>query len=164
MDVGPQGSRIMPTPSISGLRPTHNAAHHSNPCFSFRLEASLMILEIPFFCFKAIVLEMTVCSRRFSRVYCHCLRHLSILKLVSNALKTRHPSLGARYPEFCNHGLLALFVVLAPLLQAYAQPSPSLQSRISAAIQAASNKTDLDYTEFVNPFIGTDTVNYGDVW
>lgn len=83
---------------------------------------------------------------------------------------------------FAIMSLLAFLVVLTPLLQVYSQPSPNLQKRIDAAIQAASNKTDLDYTEFVNPFIGTgplipnfaskphswvlslDTVNYGDVW
>jgi len=39
----------------------------------------------------------------------------------------------------------------------YAQPSPEVQARISAAIQAAqtSKSTDIDYTAFVNPFIGT---------
>ncbi|KAG1739257.1 glycoside hydrolase family 92 protein [Suillus lakei] len=47
----------------------------------------------------------------------------------------------------------------------YAQPSPEVQTRISAAIAAAhaSNSTDVDYTAFVNPFIGTDYTNYGDV-
>ncbi|KAL5484942.1 hypothetical protein ACEPAI_7584 [Sanghuangporus weigelae] len=45
-----------------------------------------------------------------------------------------------------------------------AQPSPEVQSRISAAIEAATNTmngTELDYTAFVNPFIGTD--NFGNV-
>ncbi|KAG5638061.1 hypothetical protein H0H81_002095 [Sphagnurus paluster] len=42
-----------------------------------------------------------------------------------------------------------------------AQPSPEVQKRISAAIQAAANQPNPDYTAFVNPFIGTD--NYGDV-
>ncbi|OCH93726.1 glycoside hydrolase family 92 protein [Obba rivulosa] len=44
-----------------------------------------------------------------------------------------------------------------------AQPSPELQKRISAAIEAAakSNGSDIDYTQFVNVFIGTD--NFGDV-
>jgi hypothetical protein len=39
----------------------------------------------------------------------------------------------------------------------HAQPSPEVQVRISAAIAAAqvSNSTDIDYTAFVNPFIGT---------
>ncbi|KAG1871275.1 glycoside hydrolase family 92 protein [Suillus subalutaceus] len=47
----------------------------------------------------------------------------------------------------------------------YAQPSPEVQARISAAIVATqvSNSTDIDYTAFVNPFIGTDYTNYGDV-
>ncbi|KAL9711479.1 hypothetical protein Ac2012v2_004550 [Leucoagaricus gongylophorus] len=47
-------------------------------------------------------------------------------------------------------------------LSVHAQPSPSLQRRISAAIAAASNQSGTpDYTAFVNPFIGTD--NFGDV-
>ncbi|KAG2131237.1 glycoside hydrolase family 92 protein [Suillus bovinus] len=47
----------------------------------------------------------------------------------------------------------------------YAQPSPKVQARISAAIAAAqaSNSTKIDYTAFVNPFIGTDHTYYGDV-
>ncbi|KAJ7282859.1 glycoside hydrolase family 92 protein [Mycena rebaudengoi] len=43
-----------------------------------------------------------------------------------------------------------------------AQPSPDVQRRISAAIKNAATATPpLDYTAFVNPFIGTD--NDGDV-
>ncbi|KAI0916410.1 hypothetical protein AcW1_008859 [Taiwanofungus camphoratus] len=43
-----------------------------------------------------------------------------------------------------------------------AQPSPVVQERISAAIaKAAVDSTNVDYTEFVNVYIGTD--NYGDV-
>ncbi|KIK69222.1 glycoside hydrolase family 92 protein [Collybiopsis luxurians FD-317 M1] len=51
---------------------------------------------------------------------------------------------------------LLLFVSLV-----YAQPSPEVQKRISAAIAAAANESNPDYTTFVNPFIGTD--NFGDV-
>ena len=44
-----------------------------------------------------------------------------------------------------------------------AQPSPQVQKRISAAIKAAATaKSDVDFTQFVNVFIGTD--NFGDVW
>ena len=44
-----------------------------------------------------------------------------------------------------------------------AQPSPNVQKSISAAIKAAAKEaTDIDYTQFVNVFIGTD--NFGDVW
>ncbi|KAF8971120.1 glycoside hydrolase family 92 protein [Flammula alnicola] len=43
----------------------------------------------------------------------------------------------------------------------HAQPSPSVQKRISQAIAAAANQSNPDYTAFVNPFIGTD--NFGDV-
>ncbi|KAI0085083.1 glycoside hydrolase family 92 protein [Irpex rosettiformis] len=44
-----------------------------------------------------------------------------------------------------------------------AQPSPQVQSRITKAIKAAANlsSSDIDYTQFVNVFIGTD--NFGDV-
>ncbi|KAJ7451768.1 glycoside hydrolase family 92 protein [Mycena galericulata] len=42
------------------------------------------------------------------------------------------------------------------LLSASAQPAPSVQAGITAAIKAATNATaPLDYTKFVNPFIGT---------
>ncbi|KAJ6629531.1 glycoside hydrolase family 92 protein [Mycena sp. CBHHK59/15] len=41
------------------------------------------------------------------------------------------------------------------------QPSPAVQAAITAAIKNAANATALDYTAFVNPFIGTD--NFGDV-
>lgn len=46
-----------------------------------------------------------------------------------------------------------------------AQPSPGVQQRIDQAIQDAGNATgQLDYTAFVNPFIGTGAITYGDVW
>lgn len=35
------------------------------------------------------------------------------------------------------------------------QPAPSVQAGITAAIKNAANATTLDYTAFVNPFIGT---------
>ena len=38
-----------------------------------------------------------------------------------------------------------------------AQPAPSVQAGITAAIKNAANATTLDYTAFVNPFIGTGT-------
>jgi hypothetical protein len=38
-----------------------------------------------------------------------------------------------------------------------AQPSPAVQRRITAAIEAAVNTPTIDYTAFVNPFIGTGT-------
>ncbi|KAF9227212.1 glycoside hydrolase family 92 protein [Gyrodon lividus] len=57
---------------------------------------------------------------------------------------------------------LLVFVCVTTIL---AQPSPKVQERITAAIEAAkvSNSTDIDYTAFVNPFIGTDAYFYGDV-
>jgi hypothetical protein len=80
----------------------------------------------------------------------------------------------------------AAFVLLPSLLTTFvhAQPSPDLQTRISAAITAAVNQSGTpDYTAFVNPFIGTGTWqfcvpaaivqpkytipfsdNFGDVW
>lgn len=49
---------------------------------------------------------------------------------------------------------LAFLAAIAPL--SLAQPAPGVQTRISAAIEAAKNATgDIDYTQFVNPFIGT---------
>lgn len=51
--------------------------------------------------------------------------------------------------------LLSPFLTLAFLCSVNAQPSPGVQERISAAIEAAGNATDIDYTAFVNPFIGT---------
>ena len=61
---------------------------------------------------------------------------------------------------------LALWVLAAIALfgGVHAQPSPDVQKRISAAIKEAgqSNSTNVDYTQFVNVFIGTD--NFGDVW
>ena len=58
----------------------------------------------------------------------------------------------------------ALWVLAAVVGLVYAQPSPQVQKRISAAIKAAgaSNSTAVDYTQFVNVLIGTD--NFGDVW
>ncbi|KAM5540286.1 hypothetical protein V8D89_006105 [Ganoderma adspersum] len=60
---------------------------------------------------------------------------------------------------------LGLWVLAAVSLVGgvYAQPSPQVQKRISAAIKkaGASNSTSVDYTQFVNVFIGTD--NFGDV-
>ena len=60
-----------------------------------------------------------------------------------------------------------LFVLAAAFLGAcnvaHAQPSPKVQQRIGAAIKGAANATsDIDFTQFVNVFIGTD--NFGDVW
>ncbi len=44
-----------------------------------------------------------------------------------------------------------------------AQPDPKVQKGITAAIRAAANSTgSVDYTKFVNVYIGTD--NFGDVW
>lgn len=45
-----------------------------------------------------------------------------------------------------------------------AQPDPKVQKGITAAIRAAANSTggNVDYTKFVNVYIGTD--NFGDVW
>jgi hypothetical protein len=48
-------------------------------------------------------------------------------------------------------------VAVAYIGTTYAQPSPQVQARISAAIKAAqeSKSMNIDYTAFVNPFIGT---------
>jgi hypothetical protein len=50
---------------------------------------------------------------------------------------------------------LAVFVAACGVV--HAQPSPEVQTRILAAIEAASNAPVVDYTAFVNPFIGTGT-------
>ena len=52
-------------------------------------------------------------------------------------------------------GLLLAYQSLFNIYEVYAQPSPAVQSRISAAIVAAANQSHPDYTAFVNPFIGT---------
>lgn len=67
-------------------------------------------------------------------------------------------------PHFAVAGLLLLSSVLQWTATVVAQPSPQLQKRISQAIKAAGNlsASEIDYTEFVNVFIGTD--NFGDVW
>lgn len=61
-------------------------------------------------------------------------------------------------------GFLSLLLASISLVgSVHAQPSPEVQKRISAAIRdAAKNTTDIDYTQFVNVYIGTD--NFGDVW
>lgn len=56
-----------------------------------------------------------------------------------------------------------LFIANIFIFLARAQPSPEVQKRIDKAIKDAANKTNLDYTAFVNPFIGTG-LTYGDVW
>jgi hypothetical protein len=50
-------------------------------------------------------------------------------------------------------------VFIAACSVARAQPSPDVQRRISAAIEAAiiNGSSSIDYTAFVNPFIGTGT-------
>lgn len=53
-----------------------------------------------------------------------------------------------------------LTVVVAVCGFVYAQPSPEVQRRISAAIEAAGNTSVIDYTAFVNPFIGTGTFKF----
>jgi len=50
-------------------------------------------------------------------------------------------------------------VLVAACSVVRAQPSPEVQRRISAAIQAAivNGSGTIDYTTFVSPFIGTGT-------
>ncbi|THH13167.1 hypothetical protein EW146_g7023 [Bondarzewia mesenterica] len=57
--------------------------------------------------------------------------------------------------------LFAVATIALTAIRVHAQPSPQVQKRITAAIKAAANQTNIDYTAFVNPFIGTD--NSGDV-
>lgn len=49
------------------------------------------------------------------------------------------------------------FILLLFPVWTTAQPSPELYKRIQAAIDATANQTanEIDYTQFVNPFIGT---------
>ncbi len=53
----------------------------------------------------------------------------------------------------------SLAVLVAAFSVVRAQPSPDVQRKISAAIQAAigNGHGTVDYTAFVNPFIGTGT-------
>jgi hypothetical protein len=53
----------------------------------------------------------------------------------------------------------SLAVVVTACTIVCAQPSPDVQRRISAAIRAAihNGSGTVDYTDFVNPFIGTGT-------
>lgn len=53
-------------------------------------------------------------------------------------------------------------LLAASALHVGAQQSPEVQQKISAAIAAAANTKKVDYTAFVNPFIGTD--RSGNVW
>jgi hypothetical protein len=52
---------------------------------------------------------------------------------------------------------ILIAILLLPLFSSLVsgQPSPAQQKRIAAAIKAAANQTNPDYTTFVNPFIGT---------
>jgi hypothetical protein len=54
-------------------------------------------------------------------------------------------------------GLKVLGYLATTVLTVYAQPSPKVQERISNAIKnaASATATGIDYTSFVNPFIGT---------
>ncbi len=55
---------------------------------------------------------------------------------------------------------LLLAVTLLSSNYVASQPAPSLQRRIAAAIHDAANATGpIDYTVFVNPFIGTGAHN-----
>ena len=55
--------------------------------------------------------------------------------------------------------LSGVFYTLLSISIVFAQPSPNVQKRISQAIATAANQTDIDYTAFVNPFIGTGMFN-----
>ncbi|KAF8513341.1 glycoside hydrolase family 92 protein [Hysterangium stoloniferum] len=57
--------------------------------------------------------------------------------------------------------LSASLVTLLLVSSILAQPTPQQQKRISAAIKNAAKNKTIDWTQFVNPFIGTD--NFGDV-
>jgi hypothetical protein len=52
--------------------------------------------------------------------------------------------------------IVPLVLLLLPVWTG-AQPSPEIYERIEAAIKATANQSasEIDYTQFVNPFIGT---------
>lgn len=45
-------------------------------------------------------------------------------------------------------------ILFSTAISVYAQPSPEQQKRISAAIKNAAHNKTIDFTQFVNPFIG----------
>ena len=51
--------------------------------------------------------------------------------------------------------IFKLLVVLGGITLVTAQPSPKQQQRIATAIRNAAGNSNLDYTAFVNSFIGT---------
>ena len=53
----------------------------------------------------------------------------------------------------------SILLIAGALAVVYGQPSPEVQKRISAAIKAAANATTIDYTTFVNPFVGTGKIS-----
>jgi hypothetical protein len=76
---------------------------------------------------------------------------------------------------------VGLLAATANVLHVNAQPSPEVQERISQAIRDAADGGEIDYTAFVNPFVGTGESpnavlsflanrrvctpdNFGDVW
>lgn len=63
-------------------------------------------------------------------------------------------SVSARMHKKSGYGSRVIFTLLCSSF-AVAQPSPNVQKRISQAIAAAAHETNIDYTAFVNPFIGT---------
>ena len=73
-------------------------------------------------------------------------------------------SLAHSTPEMSPLFLLLLQCAVLWVGSVTAQPASSVQKGITAAIRAAANATsgNVDYTKFVNVFIGTD--NFGDVW
>lgn len=52
--------------------------------------------------------------------------------------------------------LSAILLLQAFFVTTVAQPSPEVQQRIFQAIAGAGNSSEIDYSAFVNPFIGTD--------
>jgi hypothetical protein len=50
---------------------------------------------------------------------------------------------------------VGLLAATANVVNVVAQPSPEVQERISQAIRDAADGGEIDYTAFVNPFVGT---------
>lgn len=55
--------------------------------------------------------------------------------------------------------LSAILLLQAFFVTTVAQPSPEVQQRIFQAIAGAGNSSEIDYSAFVNPFIGTGTLS-----
>jgi len=79
-----------------------------------------------------------------------------------NTLRLSHSSRLPRLFSLTGMTILSIVRALTVLAVAggggvHAQPSPEVQRKITAAIEATVDASTVDYTAFVNPFIGTGT-------